>query len=751
MVRDAIARLRPRAVLIEGPADMSARLDELALGHTPPVAIFSFYEHAERTHASFTPFCDYSPEWVALHDGLALGAEVRFIDLPAWSVPFRGVADRYTDRPRLRYIERLAEKVGADGLDAMWDHLFEQPLAPTELEARLAPYFEALRIAEGDEDEAHDEGDRERERFMAQHVAHAMAEGGDVLVVCGGYHKPQLERAWRALPPELPTLPTPEEGARHGSYLVPYSFHRLDRFAGYRSGMPSPGFYQLVWEGGPEHACERMLRAIVERLRKKKQPLSAADLVAVETMARGLMRLRGHAVLARTDLLDAIAAALLKDGQEAPLPWTQAGALRPGTDPMLVEVLAALTGSQEGRLAPGTPRPPLVADVHAELARHGLTPTSAPRDVRLDLTQATELDASRVLHRLRVLGVPGVTRTKGAQRAHDAELTESWQLQLHRDLDAALIEAAAYGPTLEAAAATKLEERLLSVGGDVAALASLLGEALFVGLLRLADRVLRGIAAEIQREAHLDRLGAALAELLALHRHDTLRGGAGSPALGALLAPMVARGLWLFEGTTGAQAPAQPGELRAIVALRDTVKHGEPSLGIDADAVRAVMERKAHDLEAPPAHRGAALGYLWSMGALGASEDEARATAVRVLRASALPQTVGDLLAGLFALAREQVIHARELVQALDALVSTMSFEDLLLAIPALRLAFTFFPPRERDAIARLVLSLHGRQGESTRALRRLEASPEVVLRGVELERRVSELAARYGLAEDAS
>ena len=43
LVRDTIARVRPKVVLIEGPADMNPRLSELALDHTPPVALFSFH------------------------------------------------------------------------------------------------------------------------------------------------------------------------------------------------------------------------------------------------------------------------------------------------------------------------------------------------------------------------------------------------------------------------------------------------------------------------------------------------------------------------------------------------------------------------------------------------------------------------------------------------------------------------------------------------------------------------------------
>src|SRR5262249_35060201 len=156
---------------------------------------------------------------------------------------------------------------GVEDTDSLWDHLFEQPLAPDVLAKRLSTYFEELR--EGD-----DPGDRDREReaYMARWIAWAMKQGGDVVVVCGGYHEPELRRAWSAVDdPARPEVPSLGADTRTGSYLVPYSFHRLDSFVGYESGMPSPEFYQRVWETGADAAGEEMLFTAVQHLRAKKQ------------------------------------------------------------------------------------------------------------------------------------------------------------------------------------------------------------------------------------------------------------------------------------------------------------------------------------------------------------------------------------------------------------------------------------------------------------------------------------------------
>lgn len=103
LVARAIATLRPAYVLVEGPADMNGRLDELLLEHRLPVAVFSHYRDKSRVATSCAPLCDYSPEWNAPREGRAAGAQVRFIDLPAWHPAFteraEGAANRYADAP----------------------------------------------------------------------------------------------------------------------------------------------------------------------------------------------------------------------------------------------------------------------------------------------------------------------------------------------------------------------------------------------------------------------------------------------------------------------------------------------------------------------------------------------------------------------------------------------------------------------------------------------------------------------------
>lgn len=158
--------------------------------------------------------------------------------------------------------------------------------------------------------------------------------------------------------------------------------------------------------------------------------------------------------------------------------------------------------------------------------------------------------------------------------------------------------------------------------------------------------------------------------------------------------------------------------------------------------------RLAADHEAPPDLRGAAFGLRWALRPPEPVGDQAPGAGpdpLRAVRGAFLPGSAGDWLAGLFALAREEVLHAPAVIALLDELLSGMAADDFLVAVPALRQAFAFFPPREREIIADRLLARRG-LGGSGRGLLRGAADPELVAAGMLLDDRVDAMLRREGL-----
>lgn len=729
---------------------MNDRLDELLLGHRLPIAVFTSYRDEFTRHMSWAPLCDYSPEWVALTEGRDANADVRFIDLPAWDRAFAGTENRYADAERRyeRAVDRLCTDFAVDNIDALWDHLFELG-DDAELPERLAAYFDLVR---GEEDAA--DGDVAREEYMARWIHAAVdnltgtgdsaGEPAHIVVVTGGFHRPALIRRLRdhLAPgtrgtgsdwPEVPPFPGHGQG---GSFLVPYSFRRLDAFDGYQSAMPSPAYYQQLWTEGADVAAESVTRAVVQRLRKRGQPVSTASLIGARTLTVGLSRLRGHQSPSRTDVLDGLAGALVNEALDRPLPWTGRGQLRPGTDPVVVEMVAALSGSQVGRLHTATPHPPLVHDAARELERCGI-----PEQGRFDLELGTDrgLEASRVLHRLRILGIPGYERQSGPMIGQRPETGESWTISSTHLRLPALIEAGALGATCAEAAGARLGERFLAAGSDPGKLAEVLFDATLCGLSELSGRVVDSIRDLVESAGDPAGLGQLLGVALSLWRHDRLFGTAHSPTLSALIDAAVLRLLWLLEGLRGGPAPADNGLLFALIAIRDAALHAQTVLSVGRDDLVGVFRRSVGD-DRPPALRGGAIGMVAAL----APEDSL--DLARAVRLAGNPEILGDFLTGLFALAREQLLDtATPVLGVLDELIGRFTATDFLAALPALRVAFAWFPPRERARIATRLLELRGLAGSGS-SLLRLHADAELLAHAGAVEQRVDELLTAHGL-----
>ncbi|WP_411705716.1 DUF5682 family protein [Edaphovirga cremea] len=774
LVAARINTLKPRYVLIEGPMDFNSRLDELFLPHQLPLAIYSYGVPQQRgqgvRRGSWSPFAEHSPEWQALQQARAIKAQIRFMDLPAWHSAFADIANRYADLTDAEQQQRaedfeqaLSLELGIQGRDALWDRLFEDQCDVQELEQRLSHYFQRLRG-----EVPGSQGNQEREAMMARWIRWAMdQQDGTVLVVCGGYHAPALMKLWQSLPgeehePELPSLShcfADQPGDAQyttGSYLVPYSYKRLDAFTGYASGMPSPAFQQWVWEFGLEQAGLYAFQRILERVRRLHLPASTADMGAVYLRVQALSRLRGHQLPLRNDWLDAMAGSLVKEAMDVPLPWTYRGPLRPGTDPILVQMMEVLAGESHGKLAENTPRPPLLISLECELEQLAIT---IPSEIKLDLLKLEDRQRSRALHQLALLAIPGIHCLKGIGQAMSGEMTEHWQLRSPLEQLAALIEAASYGATLADAALAKLEEALLELHrsqGMVVALVKLLNQAALAGLADFSTRVLEQLTAAVSQEGSFEDLGFALETAHTLYRHGESVGMQGSPILLTVIQITFDRALWLCE-SHGSVNPADSHRhiaafqairlvTRDLLALPD-VDRNMLFPALEADRALTVWQRKSSAPDADPLSRGAALGALVSLN--DAHPDTASLiTQPLALLATLAANKMGDALSGLIALARHQLIQNLTFVDGLNRMVTALDDEDFLLALPAMRGAFSWLPPRERGEFARQILELHQAGHLPASSLNReiTSAAPQEIAAMQQAEKRALDILGQWGL-----
>ncbi|HVX64777.1 MAG TPA: DUF5682 family protein [Pirellulales bacterium] len=741
LLAEFIDARRPAAVLIEGPSDFQPYFAELQLPHELPIAIYSYFrtDDGDRRGAYY-PFSEYSPEWQAITHAAGLGIEARFIDLP-WAevADMDRVTHRYADAElrRGRYVRAVCDRLGVEDFDDLWDKIVE-----SDGGLDLADYLRRVhwlcwhtRLWEAEISQA----DQRREAFMAGQIAAALAEfSGQLLVVTGGFHSSALAARLEGF--ECPgTAPvesaeSPPSFADRGIALTTYSYERLDNLAGYDAGMPSPGFYDHAWQSqsrGEAFSHAPLVRQIVAGLRSRKQTVSTADLIALETSARALAALRGREQVWRRDLVDAATSALVKDE------------LQYGCRSQLLDAVHdVLRGNRRGMLADGTRRPPLVVDIKRQLEQAELELSRGAREVELDLLEPVDRNKSRLLHALAVLQIAGYQRKGGTDFLARQDLTrlwEVWRLGWSPEFEATAIEAARYGVSLDEAVAARLTELAAIDERSAARAAALLVQAAQVGVEAISAPLLARLESLVLEEAEFTAAAEALGHLLFLYCHDEAFGAARLPRIGDLLAQTFARALWLLDSL--GQSTQPPKELlQAMHVLLEAYERAADVLADSADEFAVVLERVEGDGFKPAQLRGAALGMLWTLG------KAAPESVLDHMRLFTRAEQLGDFLTGLFALAREVAQRHPQLVQSIDHALLELTSEEFQQTLPSMRLAFTYFTPREKHYMLSTLFESLGLQ--PTQPLAALKVDAQTAAAALVLEEKLFAALAQYGLEE---
>ena len=714
----------PDVILVELPAPFEEHLEALLDPESrAPFALCAMTEsksprfvarrdeiraaEAPRSRAYY-PFCDYSPELVALRYAKASGAEVRFIDrfslLPEEETDTgeddlpsaeRALGERLGQDAgawfgRSRFTAALCVRAGARDFDELWEALFEQggwDESPEGWALAVGTYALATRRTFGQE-ELEADGTLVRERFMAAKIAEAAAQRGKrVLVVAGALHVVALGSARETLP-ELRRAPKDDVEAE--VRLVPYTFPRLDALLGYAPGMSGPAFYQHVWEARAEadpfaQAAERVLLETIRRARAEGDALGPADAIAALAFARELASLRGRPKIGRAEVIEAATSCFVK------------GELRVSGRRVIAALGEALRGSRMGKLGPKAGPSPLTRDFRETAEALGLLPSAGPpRGIELSL--ATSRKARRCswfLHRTAWLGLGFATQV-GAGDAEGSEVaTERWSVAYAPEVDARLLELATEGASVEEAAARLLARAAREGEGRAGAIAACVGRGVRMGLEVICLR----LAPALQAAIHADEDPRSLLEAARkLRRVRAQRARIGLPkaawldALGRAAYEAGTRGLGRLAQTSGARASDVP----ALLADLGGATLADDGMGPARELVLAKARAAREFARATsPLVLGALDGLLVSLGAGHGSELGAHFEAAR-----GRPEAKGAYLEGLLALSPRALLDEPSLLEALVAHVSSGSFEGFLVSLPSLRRALTRLGPRELEELS---------------------------------------------------
>ena len=713
----ALERLRPDAVLVEGPADADPLLAWVAdAGMQPPVALLAYRPDAP-ARAVFWPFATFSPEWQAIRWALAEGVPVRFCDLPSSAVlagspeaaepsdaepsdggssdgAGQGVEGEGGEVAGLRTdpIAVLARAAGQDDPERWWEDLVEQrPMGDDGAEgpfAELTAAMAAVREHAPPQSPGEAAVEERREAYMRRVLREVRRAGAQrVAVVCGAWHAPALTDP---LPPAsrdaalLAGLPR----SKAALTWVPWTHSRLAQASGYGAGITSPGWYHHLFTA-TDRPITRWFTRVARELRRADLPVSSAHVIEAVRTADALAVLRGRPLAGLAEVTDATLAVLC-EGRET--------ALRLVTERLVV-------GEALGTVPEGAPTEPLAADLTAQTRRLRLKQEATERPLDLDLRTPGGLDRSRLLHRLTALGIGwGVPRE--AEVRSTGTFRETWSLQWRPELSVAIVEASVWGTTVEAAAAARLLDRASGGRGGLAAVTAALERALLADLPQIVPDLLAVLDARAAGDLDVLHLMDALPALVRALRYGDVR-GTDTRSLARLADTLAVRVEAALPAALGGLDDDAAGELRRridqvqeAIELRAALPDGEPVRERWLDLLLTVADRRdVHGLLV-----GRVVRLLLDAGRLDAAQVAVRLG--RALSPGSPPVAQGAWVEGLLGGGGLVLAHDPALLGVLDRWVAALPEAGFVDALPLLRRTFSTFAGGERRLIRQQVRRL---------------------------------------------
>jgi hypothetical protein len=703
-----LERLQPDALLVEGPSDAS---DLIGLiedpGMRPPVALLVYAPDEPRV-ATFYPFAEFSPEWVALGWALAHGIPARFIDLSAgaqFAVAKAEFERRMTEAKaaaegaesaeaedkdededetavepeQVRHdpLNELAKAAGEEDGERFWDRLVESRRDPGDLFAAVSEAMTAVRGAIPEEETL----TLQREAAMRKGIRQAAKDGfTNVAVVCGAWHAPALEK----LPPAaeddrtLKALPKPIKTA---AAWVPWTFDRLAAESGYGAGVESPGWYAHLWSGAEPLAVSWMAR-VAALFREEGMDASAAHLVEAVRLAETLAAMRGRAVPSLSELNEAVRACLAM-GSDLPLRLVR--------DRLIV-------GQVMGETPPDAPVAPLAADLEQLTRRLRMKPEPGQKTIDLDLRNETDRARSHLLHRLGILGIHwGQTQQVFGK---SGTFHEIWSLAWQPEFAIDLVAASRFGNTIEEAASNSSIEAA-NAATELPALTALIEAVLLADLAEAIELVVDRIGTVAAVGADVPELMDALPPLARVMRYGNVR-GTDATAVSTVVDGLVAR---ICIGLPSAAASLDDDAAATFSRQIDGV-HGAIALLDDAEDRAAWREALRRLIDQNGLHglvTGRATRLLLDEGVLDSADATRRMRLV--LSPGAEPAIGAGWVEGFLRDSGTILLHDQDLFDTIDRWVTEMpqaAFESVL---PLLRRTIATFSVPERRSIGERILA----------------------------------------------
>ena len=523
-----------------------------------------------------------------------------------------------------------------------------------------------------------DEEEPAREAHMRKSIRAAIKEGFErIAVVCGAWHGPvltadALKRHPAKADDELIKRLTKRKTT---ATWIPWTYDLLCADSGYGAGVTSPGWYDHLW-AHRDRLAERWMTRVARLLREEELEASPANVIESVRLAESLAALRGRQAAGLEELGDATLSVLCHGN---PLP-------------LRIIERRLIVGQRLGRVPDGVPMVPLQRDLTAQQKSLRLKVSADEAILDLDQRKDNDLARSRLLHRLRILGIEwGELHDDQQQRI--STFHEIWTLQWQPAFAVKVIEAAQWGNTVAAAAAAAVTDRA-SRAADLGELAALLDDVMLADLPGAVEALLVRVQSMAAVATDLAHLMIALPRLARVLRYGNVRGTDAAlvePVVAGLLARIAVGLLPACASLDDDAASAMRDRIDGVQGALATVNRPEWT-SLWHDALGKVGDADIHGLVA---------GRAWRVRLdAGATDPHAAADRLALsLSRGNDPSAASAWLEGFLSGSGLMLVHDERLLRIVDDWLMGLTREAFEQVCPIARRTFSTFETAERRQI----------------------------------------------------
>ena len=750
-----IEEYMPEIILIEGPVDGNNVKEFLEDENSkPPFAIYysysdkkGFISEEKEKYKCYYPFLNYSPELIALKEGKNRGIKTEFIDLPYSEILINSIEGKgllksedklnYNDDylfSKSEFFKRLCEKENCRNFNELWEKLFEINgiyISKEEFVKSMLSYCYLTRLNTSEE-ELIEEGCIEREKFMATKIQEACKIYKKILVVTGGFHTYGI----------LNLLDKDNKLKLHkfnkddsNVYVMPYSMEATDQLNGYASGMPFPNFYEKVWSeisGNNKKVYENStLRFIVrtgKAVRKNDGCLSTFDEICAFNMCQGLAEIRDKKECGAYELIDGITSSFIK------------GDLSISTEEPLKLLYKEMTGSKIGVLCSNADVPPLVQDFRALSQKYKLKiKTTSQQEITLDIFSSNRhREISEILHRMSYLNTNFCKMVKGPNillRKNMNLVRETWVYKWDTGVDSSLIDSSVYGGTLKEAALSILKKDIKNNSKNSGEVARKLVQAFCMGLSEAFNDTLELLNNAISEDGSFYSLIDCIKQLNYLYNMRELYNMTDIGEIKNIIFSCYSKVSILIPELYSTSKDDSIKTVNGLKEIFNVVLNSE--LNLDKDILKESLKSLLRFKEGNAGVEGATIGILYGLNEFEV-ENISKTIEGYILGTKEKVLEAPNFLTGLFSTAKDVLFIDLSILISIDKIVKAISNEEFIKVVPELRLAFSYFTPREIDEIGQKVAEFYG---ISKRKFKEVNiVSPMIVDLGTKLDKFVVDI-----------